>query len=100
MACVRRAYRDLNRTLHGVARLPDSVELVERAATRVRADLANLAASSVANQKMFDAWHRNACLRLCALYAESGFPTFCVGQAQKWFNMALKYVYVFGEDRL
>lgn len=100
MACVRRAYRDLNRTLHGVARLPDSTQLADRAATRVRAAVADLAASARANQAAFDAWHRDACLRLCRLYACSGFPTFCVGQAQKWVNMAFKYVHVFGENRL
>ncbi len=100
VACVRRAYRDLNRTLHGVARLSDSVQLGERAAARVQSALAELSASTVANQTMFDAWHRDACTQLCSLYAKAGFPTFCVGQAQKWLNMVFKYVHVFGEQRL
>ena len=100
MACVRRAYRDLNRTLHGVARLSDSHKLADRAAVTVRALATDLAASCADNQAMFDAWHHDACLRLCALYADSGFPSFSVGQAQKWLNMVFKYVHVFGEDRL
>jgi hypothetical protein len=54
----------------------------------------------VTSQKKFDAWHRAACLGLCRQYAESGFPRFCIGQAQKWLNMVFKYVHVFGEDRL
>ena len=49
---------------------------------------------------MFDAWHRDACTQLCGLYANRAFPTFCVGQAQKWLNMAFKYLHVFGEERL
>ena len=48
----------------------------------------------------FDAHHRNACERLCELYAAHGFDCFVVGQAQKWLNMSLKYVFVFGEQRL
>src|SRR6266567_8863849 len=81
-ACVRRAYRDLNRTLHGVARLPDTVELGKRAAARVRAAMAELSALKSADQEIFDAWHLDACTNLCALYAENAFPSFRVGQAQ------------------
>jgi hypothetical protein len=100
-ACVNRAYRDLNRTLHGLVGLPTATELRERARMHVRSALATLPRSAAAeSQGTFDAWHRNACDVLCATYAEAGFPSFTVGQAQKWLNMAFKYVHVFGEEHL
>ena len=83
-ACVHRAYRDLNRTLHGLAQLPDAVKLSTRASAEVRSALVELATSAgVSTQAGFDAWHRDACAHLCALHAENGFPLFCVGHAQK-----------------
>jgi hypothetical protein len=59
-----------------------------------------LVTSDSSNQAIFDAWHRDSCERLCTTYTESGFPAFCVGQAQKWLNMAFKYAHVFGEECL
>lgn len=100
-ACVDRAYRDFNRTLHGLAKLPSAMELHETASACVRAALAALPANANSlNQDAFDAWHRDGCHRLCTTYAEHGFPSFAIGQAQKWFNMAFKYVHVFGEEHL
>jgi hypothetical protein len=52
------------------------------------------------DQTAFDDRHRAASNGLCSLYATAGFNQFRVGQAQKWLNMALKYVFVFGEARL
>lgn len=100
-ACVDRAYRDLNRTLHGFVKLSTADALRQRATTHVRSALAGLPASGAKwNQCDFDVWHRNLCEGLCAIYAEGGFPSFTIGQAQKWLNMAFKYVHVFGEARL
>ncbi len=100
-ACVHRAYLDLNRTIHGLSRLPGVAELRERASRQVRSVLVALAGSeSGSSQNAFDAWHRDACERLCATYAKHGFPQFGIGQAQKWLNMAFKYVHVFGEKHV
>lgn len=99
-ACVDRAYRDFNRTLHGMGKLPHRSHIHERARVQVRMSLEGLAASSLTDQAGFDAWHQDTCLRLGASYAEDGFPAFGVGQAQKWLNMAFKYAHVFGEERL
>ena len=95
-------YRDLNRTLHGLAQLPDAVKLSTRASAEVRSALVELATSAgVSTQAGFDTWHRDACAHLCALYAEHGFPLFCVGTRRSgstWrsstFTSSAKSVYV------
>ncbi len=97
--CIRRAYRDLNRTLHGFAKVPRKDELRVRASVVVRAFLTDLGGASL-DQAAFDLRHQAACTELCAAYAAAKFAEFRVGQAQKWLNMALKYVFAFGEDRL
>ena len=99
-ACVQRAYRDLNRTLHGVSRLAEGVELRERASLLLCSGLTSIADSgTVLAQEAFDAWHCESCKQLEGVYAEYGYK-FYVGQAQKWINMAFKYVHVFGEGQL
>jgi hypothetical protein len=48
---------------------------------------------------MFDAWHQETCSQLQTRYAQYNHELF-IGQAQKWVNMTLKYVYTFGEQRI
>ena len=99
--CIRRAYLDFNRTLHGISKKPDlykdlyktaSTE-VEKAITKLRDD------AKVTNQEAFDKWHRITCVRLCSTYKQHSYSDFHVGQAQKWLNMSLKYIYVIGDER-
>jgi len=97
--CIGRAYRDLNRTLHGFAKVPEGEWLRAKASGVVRAFLTSLAGASL-DQAAFDRRHHAACTELCSTYTAAGFAGFRVGQAQKWLNMALKYVFAFGEDRL
>jgi hypothetical protein len=100
--CIGRAYRDLNRTLHGFARVPEGDELRARASAVVRSFLTSVSGPQGAgsDQDEFDDRHRAACTELCSTYSAAGFTDFRVGQAQKWLNMAVKYVFTFGEDRL
>lgn len=99
-ACVDRAYLDFSRTLHGIGR-PVAAKLRTEAGKLVQSWLAKLPGlSREPNQKIFEVSHRNLCEQLRALYARHGFDSFAIGQGQKWLNMALKYVYVFGEERL
>ena len=100
-ACVGRAYLDLSRTLHGIGALPDAAALRAEASERLWSWLAKLPdLSTDPNGDTFDARHRDLCEQLCALYGRYGFDSFAIGQAQKWLNMAFKYVYVFGEARI
>ena len=99
--CIARAYRDLNRTIHGFAKVSEAETLRAQASAVVRTFLTRFVAQAVElDQAAFDKRHRSACTKLCATYSEAGFAEFRVGQAQKWLNMALKYALTFGEDRL
>lgn len=97
--CVRRAYLDLNRTLHGFAGHKGAETLREKAHQFV-ATLVSALTKKALSQRGFDAWHRDACTQLRSLYRQHGFERFTFGQAQKWFNMTLKYVFTLGEARL
>jgi hypothetical protein len=92
----------MNRTMHGFAKVPGSKEAQEQGSEVVHAFLKNLltASESVSVQAWFDRSHEEACVQLCKTFSEAGFPQFRVGQAQKWLNMSLKYVFVFGEGHL
>jgi hypothetical protein len=97
-ACVARAYRDLSRTLHGFKAFSKATVVRQRAHDKVKASLLALLDGDV-DQKSFDQWHRNTCAQLCRIYARQGFK-FEIGQAQKWINMAFKYLNVFGEENI
>jgi hypothetical protein len=60
--CVRRAYLDLNRTLHGFARHGRAGELRDSAHQVVANHVANLPGLGVISQQSFDTWHRAASL--------------------------------------
>jgi len=95
---IRRAHQDLSRTVHGIGEHP---EARPKAANVLRDSLAELATTPPPEtQAFFDTWHRETCEQLCRAYADAGYPKFTIGQAQKWLNMAVKYVFVFGEARL
>jgi len=100
--CIGRAYLDMCRTLHGLAQVAEREALHARASAVVESFLISLSKTRDAgfDQVAFDDRHRRACDELCSAYSEMGFAEFRVGQAQKWLNMALKYIFVFGEARL
>lgn len=101
-SCIDRAYRDLNRTLHGFAKVSDGKRLRHKASEAVRSFLTGLvdSRSPCLDQTSFDYRHQTACNKLCSTFAEAGFAEFQVGQGQKWLNMALKYTFVFGDKHL
>jgi hypothetical protein len=104
---IDRAYLDLSRTVHGIGAYQTARPV---AAKRLRAEFERLSCSTeIADGDAFDDWHEKTCELLRNDYAAAGYiehkagearSRFTVGQAQKWINMALKYVYVFGESRL
>ena len=101
-ACIHRAYLDFNRTLHGFGKLEDARQLYDEAVNLLKESLDNLKSLSSANPptaESFDTWHRTTCERLAALFNERGFHLF-IGQAQKWVNMTLKYIFTVGEQRI
>ncbi len=99
--CVRRAYLDFNRTLHGISRHATPDKLSKEAHNWMEGRLSDLFKSSaIRSQSDFDAWHKQSVDELCHFYSEREFKSFTVGQAQKWINMTLKYSVIFGEERI
>jgi hypothetical protein len=104
--CNKRAYLDLSRTVWGIKQNTNP-QIYEHAENILRTTLAALpSAAHLSTQEKFDDWHRALCDSLKEQYRkdgyvdESGKSLFTYGQAQKWINMALKYVFVYGEKRL
>lgn len=88
--CLRRAYRDFNRTLHGIN------DETRREAEKTLSDqLSCVRAMDGPDHDKFDAWHQETCEALAG-----GKFRFAVGQSQKWINMTFKYIYVMGKQRI
>lgn len=51
------------------------------------------------NKKEFDKMHKKICDKVCEIYIEI-IPNFSYGQAQKWLNMMLKYMFLLEGDLL
>jgi hypothetical protein len=62
--------------------------------------LKELPKTTIKSQREFDQWYETACAQLQTLYRDHGCDRFSVGQAQKWLNMSMKYVFALGEGRL
>src|SRR5579859_7870669 len=99
-ACVSLAYRDFNRTLRGISKLPNRDELHTKAEQALTDALTTLKAKleKPMAQSDFDDWHRKTCDGLVAVYGDTF--VFHAGQAQKWVNMALKYIFTVGEEHI
>jgi hypothetical protein len=97
---ISRAYRDMNRTLHGLSKQKNAKELVENARKVLRKSLRELQGQNAPTipgelAASFNQWHRRACDRLIASFR----PFHChYGQAQKWINMTIKYSWFFKQD--
>jgi hypothetical protein len=98
--CVDTAYLDFNRTLHGISKLKNAEKLHGDAVdvlTKSLAELKEMLKVSI-DQTTFDNWHEATCAKLISVYTGS-HPVYG-GQAQKWVNMILKYIYTLGEERI
>ena len=98
--CIDRAYRDFNRTMRGFRQLEKKQEAHKQARTHVRQLLLDFPTLQVTANAEYDRWHRQACASLAVVYKEYGYEPFYVGQAQKWLNMSIKYIYTMGTKRI
>ena len=99
LLCVQRAYLDLNRTLHGFASHSGAEGLRKQAHQCLATSVIKLKKIE-SSKRRFDLWHRKTCSEVRELYRAGGFERFTFGQAQKWVNMTLKYVFSLGDARL
>ncbi|HXC42634.1 MAG TPA: hypothetical protein VNY51_03815 [Candidatus Dormibacteraeota bacterium] len=99
-ACATVAYGDFNRTLKGISKLANRDDLHAKAEKVLVDALAELKGrlKNRMSQSDFDSWHRRTCDGLVAVYGDRF--TFHVGQAQKWINMTLKYIFTVGEEHI
>lgn len=97
-ASIRLAYRDLCRTLRGIAGKDPTGQLLATA-SRLLHDAIEDAVKTRKTQAEFDAWHKTTCEALKATY-DGKFDTFNYGQAQKWLNMSVKYCALLGDRRV
>ena len=93
----RRAYRDLSRTLHGIAAHPDKDTLLTSTHTSLQEFVDSLEA--VTSQDEFNHRHDTWCqdrIRFFNKHPHPERPGFrlAYGQAQKWINMTCKYLAV------
>lgn len=96
--CVDRAYRDFNRTMHGLKSCPLAGEAGRRFLSGRLRDIET--SNEIHDQSSFDAWHERGCRGLIAAVRDAGYTDMHIGQAQKWLNMALKYAFVFPVEQL
>lgn len=97
MAAIKRAYRDFNRTLQ---KFPSDENLKNTIRNNwievLRYKIDELINHIFENQEEFTLWHQATC---CQLRMANDYKL-SQGQAQKWLNMTLKYLFVFGENRV
>ena len=97
-----KAYLDFNRTLHGLDAYKknnnnkDCVTDAKKVLTESIHELLE-PKTKIQNQQAFDDWHQETCDRLRQKFDD--FP-FQYGQAQKWINMALKYIFILEPDQV
>lgn len=94
---ISRAYLDFARTAHGIGGMPDADAMRDRAHERIDASLDT--ARVARSREEFDAWHRATRLGLIEAYRRENFGL-SHGQAQKWINMSIKYVFALGPERI
>lgn len=94
-ATSKRAYRDMNRTIRFNELSTDEIrlELREKVNNVFENEIKKLIGNNITNQKEFDAWHCDVCKMIKSFYLNEGIE-FTYGQAQKWLNMTIKYLYM------
>ena len=100
--CIRAAYLDFSRTLHGFRRLPSREILRSQTRKYLQNRLVEIQTEqiTIGDQQGFDIWHRTTCRELKKLWGDNGYKSFHIGQAQKWINMTFKYIFTLGENQL
>lgn len=92
-----RAYRDLNRTIR-YNTMPSAKRnhLRTKVTEHFQKEIPALVRTEQLTQNDYDTWHYEICTQIRTYYQEAGV-VFTYGQAQKWLNMTMKYLYISGE---
>lgn len=96
LAGIKRAYRDLNRTLYVPEKdFSKRLEIKERISNLIKSELTTLISKKFNSFEEFDLYHENLLKRLI-----EEWPELKIGHCQKWINMTLKYWLLLGENRI
>ena len=95
-AAVKRAYLDFCRTIEtsGI-REKDWPHIKKRLFKDFKEMIESI--SDIKSQEEYDSWHQEICEKLCNSLAGKWLEL-TPGQAQKWLNMTMKYLYILGDD--
>lgn len=124
--CAKRAYADMNRTLrfsktyeeNGESNKPGRKKFSECICNNIVREVLDILMMSPMTQKIFDDWHEKICEKIISIASECpisveekildemvkhcGANQVCkkrlyYGQAQKWLNMTIKYMWITGK---
>lgn len=98
-SAIKRAYLDFSRTKHKYSE-KNSPETYETLKSCMRSIVSEVLTLNFDTQDEFDIWHKQSCDHLINTYFQRADFTLHYGQAQKWINMTLKYLYALGETRV
>lgn len=95
-AASSRAYRDMNRTIrfHGLD-VKIRYQLRDKVNCILKKDFQFIDESNITSKELFNALHLKICDKIKNIYLTEGV-TLTYGQAQKWVNMTIKYLYMLG----
>jgi hypothetical protein len=96
-ASINRAYLDFSRTLHGLQKHLNRSAAKSAAEKALYDAIIDLTSSPIASQEEFDTWHKSTCDELRSKFGDFHLH---YGQAQKWINMSLKYLFILDKARI
>lgn len=93
-----RAYRDMNRTITFEDNCnTDKRHFLRKSVTKfLKEKIPSLDTSTFNSPSDYDNWHAKVCEKLIKIYKKQNI-SLTYGQAQKWLNMTIKYLYLLGE---
>jgi hypothetical protein len=96
LSAVDRAYRDVNRTMHGIGTLQtnETYNTLRHFVNNIAGEILNV----TYDQNSFDSWHLRKCDELKSEFLRVLNYKISYGQAQKWINMTLKYMFAIGSE--
>lgn len=96
-ASSKKAYLDLCRTIvFNGAVLLHRKECENAVDLLIENEISNIVRFGIASQEEYNDWHCSLCNKIIQIYATKNI-CFHFGQAQKWINMTVKYLYVIND---
>jgi hypothetical protein len=96
---IDRAYRDFNRTMHGLQKLQSKTKYSELKSVFLTI-IEEVTSKKFGSQLEFDKWHLTNCRNIKSKFKSIYNYDISFGQSQKWLNMTLKYLFALGEIRI